>query len=54
MNLVKIKTITDGPQSKSLKDIQSLLGFANFYQKFIYAYSNFVVPLINLTKKSVS
>lgn len=54
MDPAKIKTITDWPQPKDLKDIQSFLGFANFYWRFIYSYSNLVVPLVNLTKKDIS
>ena len=34
-----------------MKDIQSFLGFANFYHHFIFNYSNIVVPLTWLTQK---
>jgi RNase H-like domain found in reverse transcriptase len=34
-----------------VKDVQSFLGFANFYHWFITSYSNIVHPLIHLTKK---
>lgn len=54
MDPTKMKTITNWPQPKCLKDIQSFLGFANFYRRFIYSYSNLVAPLVNLTKKDIS
>ncbi|SLM39539.1 reverse transcriptase domain protein [Lasallia pustulata] len=34
-----------------VKDIQSFLGFANFYRQFIKKYSQKATPLTNLTKK---
>jgi len=50
----KIKTIQDWPQPRKVKDIQSFLGFANFYRRFIYEYSAIVAPLTRLTRKSVT
>src|SRR5882724_3003059 len=37
--------------SMKVKDIQSFLGFANFYRHFIYGYSEITVPLMHLTGK---
>ncbi|MCQ8811502.1 hypothetical protein NQU36_26180, partial [Escherichia coli] len=34
-----------------VKDVQSFLGFANFYRRFIRGYSEICVPLTRLTKK---
>jgi len=34
-----------------VKDIQSFLGFANFYKHFIFNYSDIVIPLTCLTRK---
>ena len=34
-----------------MKDIQSFLSFANFYRRFIFNYSDIVVPLTRLTWK---
>jgi hypothetical protein len=48
----KVKTIQDWPKPKKVKDVQSFLGFANFYHCFIYNYSNIIVPLTCLTRKS--
>jgi len=47
----KIQTISDWPEPRKVKDIQSFLGFANFYRQFIFNYSDIVVPLTRLTQK---
>jgi len=47
----KIQTISDWPEPRKVKDIQSFLGFANFYWRFIFNYSDIVVPLTRLTQK---
>jgi RNase H-like domain found in reverse transcriptase len=49
----KVKTIQEWPEPRKVKDIQSFLGFANFYQRFIYNYSNITVPLTQLTRKGI-
>ena len=51
MDSAKIQTIMDWPEPRKVKDIQSFLGFANFYQCFIFDYSKIVVPLTCLTHK---
>ena len=38
---------------KNVKDVQSFLGFANFYRRFIANYSAIAKPLTNLTRKEV-
>ena len=47
----KITTIADWPEPCKVKDIQSFLGFANFYHQFIFNYSDITVPLTWLTRK---
>jgi len=47
----KIQTISDWPEPRKVKDIQSFLGFADFYCQFIFNYSDIVVPLTWLTQK---
>ena len=49
----KIKVIQDWPEPRKVKDIQSFLGFANFYRCYIHNYSDIVVPLTRLTCKSM-
>jgi hypothetical protein len=50
----KVQTIQDWPEPRRVKDIQSFLGFANFYQRFIYNFSDITVPLTRLTRKNIS
>ncbi len=49
----KVKIIQDWPEPKKVKDIQSFLGFANFYCWFIFNYSDIVIPLTRLTWKDI-
>ena len=47
----KVQVIQDWPEPQKIKDIQSFLGFANFYRHFILHYSNIAIPLTHLTHK---
>ncbi|SJL12785.1 uncharacterized protein ARMOST_16216 [Armillaria ostoyae] len=47
----KVKAILDWLVSWKVKDIQSFLGFANFYHCFIHEYSDIVIPLTHFTCK---
>jgi RNase H-like domain found in reverse transcriptase len=51
MDAVKLGGIRDWPVPTTLKQTQSFLGFGNFYQKFIFNYSELAQPLNDLTKK---
>jgi RNase H-like domain found in reverse transcriptase len=51
MDLVKPGGIRDWPTPNTVKQVQSFLGFGNFYQKFISHYSDLAQPLNCLTKK---
>ena len=53
MDPAKVSAILDWPVPKSVKDVQSFLGFANFYRKFISHYSTLTSPLSSLTRKAV-
>ncbi|KAK1909008.1 hypothetical protein P3342_011085 [Pyrenophora teres f. teres] len=53
MNPKKIQTVQEWPIPKTVKDVQSFLGFANFYRKFIRNYSRITAPLTEITKKDV-
>ena len=48
----KIKIVLEWDALETGKDIQSFLGFRNFYRQFIQGYSMLTRPLTNLTKKS--
>jgi len=49
----KVKIIQDWPELKKVKDIQSFLGFTNFYCWFIFNYLDIVIPLTHLTRKDI-
>jgi hypothetical protein len=51
MDSKKIEAITSWPKPTTVKEVQSFLGFANFYRQFIKDYSKIATPLTNLTKK---
>ena len=51
MSAEKVKAISNWPEPRKVKDIQSFLGFTNFYCHFIHNYSNIVIPLTQLTCK---
>ena len=50
----KLAAIREWPTPTSVKEVQSFLGFANFYWKFIWNYSKIAEPLIRLTRKKQS
>jgi len=51
MSDAKVRTIQKWPEPKNVKDIQSFLGFTNFYRRFIFNYLNIVTSLTRLTRK---
>jgi len=53
MSANKVKAISDWPEPRKVKDIQSFLSFANFYHRFIFNYSDIVIPLTQLTRKNI-
>ena len=53
MDPSKVQTIQDWPEHCKVKDVQSFLGFANFYRHLISDYSNIVVLLTQLTCKGI-
>jgi len=53
MDKSKVEVIKMWPTPHSVKDVQSFLGFANFYQRFIEGYSSIVLPLTQTTWKNV-
>ncbi len=48
----KLDTVADWPEPRSIRDVQSFLGFTNFYRRFIDNYARIVVPLNQLTRKT--
>ena len=52
IDLKKIKAITDQTLPKTLKGLQSFVGFYNFYRKLIPNFSRLIRPLTKLFKSS--
>jgi hypothetical protein len=53
MDPTKVQVIQDWPEPWKVKDVQSFLGFTNFYCHFIYNYSSIAIPLMRLTRKGI-
>jgi len=53
MDLIKVAGVTEWPVPKTKKEVQSFLGFTNFYCRFIEGFLHHVRPLFDLTKKDV-
>jgi hypothetical protein len=53
MDQGKLTAVSEWPTPRKLRDVQSFLGFANFYRRFIQGYSKVVAPLTRLTAKDV-
>jgi len=51
MDTSKIQVIHDWPTPRKGKDLQSFLGFANIYRRFIASYSDITVPLTRPTRR---
>jgi hypothetical protein len=51
MDLDHISMIEDGPTPESVWDVQVLLGFTNFYRRFIRKYAMVTTPIADLLKK---
>ena len=54
MDPAKLSAIKAWPPPKTVKAARALLGFCNFYHKFIPNFSNVVAPLTALTRKNVA
>src|ERR1700731_1653150 len=52
MDTAKVKAIQEWPIPWKVKDIQSFLGFTNFYHCFVHGYSNIITLMTCLTRKN--
>ncbi|CAI6339108.1 unnamed protein product [Periconia digitata] len=50
MDPAKVSAILEWEQPRCVRDIQSFIGFANFYRRFITGFSHIVRPLIEIIK----
>lgn len=51
MDKHKVEAIREWPVPKNIKDIQTFMGFCNFYRKFIEGFSRICVPINMLLRK---
>lgn len=51
MDPAKTRSIDEWPAPQNTKDVQSFLGFANFYRRFIKGFSGIVAPITRLLRK---
>ena len=51
MEKEKIKAIEEWKEPTKIKELQSFLGFANFYRRFVRDFSTIAKPLTSLTRK---
>ena len=52
MDPTKVRGVTEWLTPMKVKEVQSFLGFVNFYQKFIRDFSDIARPLYALTRKT--
>src|SRR6266446_5328047 len=52
MDLTKVRRVTEWLTPTKVKEVQSFLGFVNFYRKFICDFSDIACPLYTLTCKT--
>ena len=54
MDPIKISGIKEWPMPTKVKDVQSFLGFCNFYCAFIHSFAHVAWPLTQLTRKDAT
>ena len=54
MDPIKVAGVADWPEPSNVKEVQSFVGFCNFYRRFIRDFSLIARPLHDLTKKESS
>ena len=52
MDPIKIAGVRDWPTPRNVTEVQSFMGFVNFYRRFIPEFSHVASPLHHLTKKA--
>src|SRR2546421_11420905 len=54
MDPTKIKAIREWPAPTNIREVQSFLGFTNYYRRFVKNYSKILGPITQLLKKKAS
>jgi hypothetical protein len=54
MDESRIEIIIEWPESRSFRNIQIFLDFANFYRRFIRDYSRIAAPLTSILKGNIN
>ena len=52
METDRVSTIVNWPEPESVREVQTFLGFVNFYRRFIQGFSRIAAPLTETTKGS--
>ena len=50
----KVKAILEWEAPRSVKGVQSFVGFANFYRRFIKEFSQIILPMMKLVRKDTT
>jgi hypothetical protein len=53
MDPEKVRAMAEWREPTNVKGVQSFLGFANFYRRFIWDFSKITTPLTKLTRKDI-
>lgn len=53
MDPAKLSTVRDWPRPRNVRDVQSFIGFLNFYRRFVPGFSSLAAPLTDLTRGSI-
>jgi len=51
MDPSKVNSVLNWPVPSNVRELQSFLGFANFYRMFVPSYTQIIIPLLSLLKK---
>lgn len=50
----KVEKVQHWPEPTNLRELQSFVGFTNYYRRFVPDYSSRIAPLLKLTRKNVT
>ena len=49
----KVEAVRDWPRLRNTLEVQSFLGLAGYYRRFVEGFSKIVAPMIELTQKNL-